>query len=107
MESTSALFKNAQDLKAAGLEVLHIAKRAAHRTPEARCRSGGAGRGRAARDPRRAREGTDQSGLSGPRSRGLYDTALASGTGRGCLRGRRLLHTASRGEPRAELSREN
>lgn len=54
--------------------------------------TGPVGRDRAARDPWRARGGADRSGLSGPRSRGLYDTALARGTGRGWLRGRRLLH---------------
>lgn len=53
---------------------------------------GEAGRGREARDPRRARGCMDRRGLSGPCSRGLYDTALARGTGRGWLRGRRLLH---------------
>lgn len=64
-----------------------------------------AGRGRAARDPQRALGGKDRGGLSGPHSRGLYDTALARGTGRGWPRRRKTnSRCKSRGEPRAELS---
>lgn len=64
------------------------------------------GRGRAARDPRRARGCMDRRGLSGPYSRGLYDTALARGTGRGWLRGRRLFHAVHLAGTLALYSRE-
>lgn len=66
-----------------------------------------AGRGRAARDPQRARGGKDRGGLSGPQSRGLYDTALARGTGRGGLRRRRKpIHVVNLAVSHAGNSRE-
>lgn len=75
------------------------------RSPTLRARP--AGRGRAARDPQRARGGKDRGGLSGPHSRGLYDTALARGTGRGWLKRRRKpVHVVNLAVSHARNSRE-
>lgn len=97
-----------EGLRAAGLQ-----RRVTHHTLRAggwaRSRTRGASparRGRAARDPRRARGGKDRGGLSGPHSRGLYDTALARGTGRGWLRRRRPLHAIYLSVSLARNSRE-
>lgn len=93
VDSSSPLLAHALGRKAAGLAGSNETPFLTHHAPGAeQCVGAGpAGRGRAARDPPRARGGTDPGGLSGPHSRGLYDTALARGTGRGWLRGRRPL----------------